>query len=67
MVRGYEVFRTHFADFSDQFVIIGGTACSIVLEGAGIKFRGTKDIDIVLCIETLDAVRGRNLKRCCMN
>ncbi|MBZ0265744.1 hypothetical protein K8I28_13865 [bacterium] len=59
MVRGFGVFRDHFYDYSDQFVIIGGTACSVLFEDAGIDFRGTKDIDIVLFIEKLDDNFGK--------
>ena len=33
MVGGLEKFREVFADFSDNFVIIGGTACDEVLSG----------------------------------
>ncbi len=55
MVEGLDRFRTHFADFTDRYVMIGGTACSIAMESVGIPFRATKDLDIVLCIETLDA------------
>ena len=54
MVRGLDLFRAHFAGFSNKYVLIGGTACSIFLEEAGLTFRSTKDLDIVLCIEVLD-------------
>lgn len=53
MVRGIDTFRSRFASFSDQFVIIGGTACDLLFFDAGIPFRSTKDIDIVLCVEAL--------------
>jgi len=54
MVEGLDRFRTHFADFTDHYVMIGGTACSIAMEYVGVQFRSTKDLDVVLCIETLD-------------
>ncbi|MGM0431380.1 MAG: hypothetical protein ACQEQU_01560 [Spirochaetota bacterium] len=54
MVKGIDVFRDHFKGFEDRYVLIGGTASSIVMEEAGAAFRATKDLDIVLCIETLD-------------
>ncbi len=54
MVRGLELFRKHFANFQDQYVLIGGTACTLAMEEAGLPFRATKDLDIVLCIEALN-------------
>ena len=54
MVRGLEHFKKYFEDFADQYVLIGGVACSVVLDGAGLDFRVTKDLDIVLCVETLN-------------
>lgn len=59
MVRGLETFREHFADFSDCYLIIGGTACDLALTAAGLEFRATKDIDVVLCLETVDAEFGK--------
>ena len=29
MVRGLDIFREHFKDFEQNYVIIGGTACDI--------------------------------------
>jgi len=55
MVRGLDVFRTHFEAYQDRYVLIGGTACSLVMEDAGLDFRATRDLDIVLCIEALDS------------
>lgn len=54
MVRGLDKFRNRFSDYPDRYVLIGGTACDIALGAAGIAYRGTKDLDIVLCIEALD-------------
>lgn len=54
MIRGIEVFRSHFGSFKESFVLIGGTACSLVMEKSNAVFRGTKDIDMVLHIEMLD-------------
>jgi hypothetical protein len=53
MVRGLERFREHFAGHTDQFVLIGGTAAALAMEEAGLEFRATKDLDIVLHIEAL--------------
>lgn len=54
MVNGLDLFRKHFADHDDKYVVIGGTACMLVMEDVGIDFRATKDLDIVLCIEALN-------------
>ncbi len=55
MIRGLDKFREHFADFGDCYVLIGGAASDLVMENAGVDFRATKDLDIVLCVEVLDA------------
>lgn len=54
MVRGLERFRDHFAAFRDRYVLIGGTACDLLMTEAGLPFRATRDLDIVLCVEALD-------------
>lgn len=56
MVRGLDVFREHFAAHAGQFVLIGGTAATLAMESAGLEFRATKDLDIVLHIEALNPV-----------
>lgn len=53
MVRGLELFKRYFEHFSDNYVIIGGTACDIIIEEAGFVPRATKDIDIILVVEAL--------------
>ena len=55
MVRGIDKFREHFREYSDQFVLIGGTACDLIMNEAGLTFRATKDLDIVLCVEVLNS------------
>ncbi len=47
MVKGIEVFRKYFEEFSDQYVLIGGSACDISFRDSGLEFRATKDMDIV--------------------
>ena len=58
MVRGLDVFREYFARHADQFVLIGGTAATLAMEEAGLEFRATKDLDIVLHIEALNSAFG---------
>ena len=54
MIKGVDIFREHFAGFSDRYVLIGGVAADLVMDEAGVDFRATKDFDMVLCIEALD-------------
>lgn len=53
MVVGLDVFRLAFAGFENQYALIGGAATEAHLEAAGLEFRATKDLDIVLCLEAL--------------
>lgn len=55
MVRGLNVFRGRFAGFEDRYVLIGGAAVEVAMDAAGLQFRVTKDLDIVLHVEALDA------------
>ena len=56
MVYGLGKFKEYFADFPNMYVFIGGTACDIILENMGSTFRATKDLDIILIIESLDLI-----------
>lgn len=59
MIKGLEKFKERFAGLEDQYVLIGGTATYLVLTEAGLQPRATKDLDIVLCLEALDAAFGK--------
>lgn len=54
MVKGLDRFKGHFEGYADRYVLIGGTASSLSMEELGSEFRTTKDLDLVLCVETLD-------------
>ncbi len=56
MPKGIELFREKFAGHTDKYVLIGGTACELAMQEADLEFRATKDLDIVLTVETLDPV-----------
>ena len=58
MVRGLDIFQERFAAYVDQYVLIGGTAASLTMEEAGLEFRATKDLDIVLHVEALTPAFG---------
>ena len=48
MVKGIDIFR----EYTDQYVLIGGAACSVSFEEQEISFgRTTKDFDVVLIVE----------------
>jgi hypothetical protein len=53
-IQGLEKFRDYFADYTDQYTLIGGAACYLAMDDAGLDFRATKDLDIVLCAESLN-------------
>jgi hypothetical protein len=55
MVRGLDKYKEFFKDFSDNYLLIGGAACERQMENAGLDFRATKDLDIVLIVEAYSA------------
>ena len=55
MVTGIDRFRAHFTGHEHQYVLIGGAACELIMGEVGLDFRATKDLDIVLIVEALDA------------
>lgn len=59
MVVGLESFKKWFKDYEEQYVIIGGTACSLLMMDEGLDFRATKDIDMVLIIEAITPEFGK--------
>jgi hypothetical protein len=61
MVRGLDKFKDYFRGYENNYVLIGGTASTLAMEEAGLQFRATVDLDIVLCVEVLDADFVRRL------
>lgn len=53
-IRGLDIFGQHFSGFREQYVLIGGVASWLTMDEAGLPFRATKDLDIVLVIEALN-------------
>lgn len=43
MVSGIDKFRNRFAEYKEQYTIIGGFACDLLMSDAGLDFRQTKD------------------------
>lgn len=59
MVAGIESFKNWFEGYENEYVIIGGTACSLYVEEEGLDFRATKDIDMVLIVEAVTPEFGQ--------
>ncbi|WP_418750055.1 hypothetical protein [Frisingicoccus sp.] len=59
MVRGIDKFREYFQDYQNQYVLIGGAACDISFERTADDFRATRDLDMVLIVETLTKEFGQ--------
>lgn len=55
MIQGLDRFKKFFKGYENSYTLIGGVACYLSMEEAGLDFRATKDLDIVLCAEALDA------------
>jgi hypothetical protein len=55
MVRGLDIFKKYFEQYTENYVFIGGTACDIIIDEAGFVPRATKDIDIILVVEALNS------------
>lgn len=53
MVKGIHNFAEYFKEHQGTYIIIGGTACEIIINKAELEPRRTKDIDIIIIIEAL--------------
>ena len=62
MVIGIDKFRHFFAPHEGKYAIIGGAACDLLFGEAGLPFRATRDIDMVLCVEAVDPDFGKAFK-----
>lgn len=56
-----DVFTKALGAWSDQYVLIGGTAAFLSMSEAGLPFRATKDLDVVLIVEALTREFGEAL------
>lgn len=43
MVTGFESFKRWFSEYSEQYAIIGGTACDLLMSEEGMDF-GQREI-----------------------
>lgn len=55
MVKGIDIFRERFRDYPKSLVLIGGAACDEWFSRLGMSFRATRDLDIVLILEAVNA------------
>lgn len=56
---GLDKFREAFRDFSDNYVVIGGSACEIVMAGTTVRPRATHDIDMIIIVENMTPEFGK--------
>ena len=54
-MEGLEKFREAFEAYSENYVIIGGTACDITMTGTVMRPRATHDIDMIVVVEKMTA------------
>lgn len=62
-MEGLDKFRGAFANFPDNYVIIGGTACEIVMSGTGVRSRATHDVDMIVVAEAMTPDFGEQFWR----
>ncbi len=60
-MEGLEKFREAFAEFKDNYVIIGGTACDMAMMGTVVRPRATHDIDMIVIVENMTVAFGERL------
>ena len=60
-INGLNKFREFFEEYDNNYVLICGTACTIIFNEIGENFRATKDLDIVLIVENINDEFGRKL------
>ena len=63
MAKGLDTFQKYFADYEEQYVLIGGAACDILFESNEVNFRATRDLDMVLIVEALTPEFGETKRQ----
>lgn len=54
MVVGLKHFIEYFEPYKANYILIGGAACDFHFDGAGLPFRATKDLDLIIIVENLN-------------
>lgn len=62
-MEGLNKFKEAFAEFTDNYVIIGGTACDITMTGTVVRPRATHDIDMIVIVENMTPAFGERFWR----
>lgn len=57
-MEGLGKFKEAFEAYSDNYVIIGGTACDFTMRGSSVKPRVTHDIDMIVIVEKMSPEYG---------
>lgn len=52
-MEGLDKFREAFESYTDNYVVIGGTACDIAMKGTTVRPRATHDIDMIIIVEKM--------------
>lgn len=47
-VPGIDLFKERLGGFANDYALIGGSACDLIFASQGLRFRATKDLDIVV-------------------
>lgn len=67
MVYGLEKFKEYFKNFNYNYVLIGGTACEILLNSMGNDFRATKDFNEELSSDKINEMINIKIKEALKN
>ena len=59
MTHGLKHFAEAFRDVNEEYAVVGGMAAATLMEGAGVSFRGTKDIDLVIIAHDTESMAKR--------
>lgn len=51
-MRGLDIFASRFKGLEDCYTLIGGAAAELLHDEVGLSFRATKDLDIVVLLES---------------
>lgn len=58
-VKGLDLFAEAMKGFESKYVLIGGSACDLLMSQQGVRFRATRDLDIVLLVDGGDTSFAR--------